>query len=80
MVAIDLLRAGTVDAFASDYVPGSLIEAAFMATRLAGIPLPQAVGLITASPARMANLADRGRLAVGLAADLVQLRGGDFVG
>jgi alpha-D-ribose 1-methylphosphonate 5-triphosphate diphosphatase len=74
VAAVDLLRAGTVDAFASDYVPGSLIEAAFMATRLADTPLPQAIGLITASPARMANLTDRGRIAVGLAADLVQLR------
>jgi len=74
VAAADLLRADAVDAFASDYVPASLLEAAIMATSIAEIALPQAIGLITDRPARMARLADRGRLAVGLSADLVRVR------
>jgi alpha-D-ribose 1-methylphosphonate 5-triphosphate diphosphatase len=63
-----------VDAFASDYVPASLIEAAFMAVEIADIALPRAIGLITDRPAQMAGLSGRGRIEVGLAADLVQVR------
>jgi alpha-D-ribose 1-methylphosphonate 5-triphosphate diphosphatase len=73
VAAADLLRAGAVDAFASDYVPASLLEAAILATSLAGLALPQAIGLVTDRPARMAGLADRGRIEVGLSADLVRI-------
>jgi alpha-D-ribose 1-methylphosphonate 5-triphosphate diphosphatase len=66
-----LLEAAAVDALASDYVPTSLIEAAFH--RAAGT-LPDAVALVTDRPARIAGLADRGRLAPGLRADLVRVR------
>jgi alpha-D-ribose 1-methylphosphonate 5-triphosphate diphosphatase len=71
--AADLLAAGAVDALASDYVPPALIEAAF-ATADAGLPVFQAVALVTSGPARLAGLADRGRLAVGLRADLLRAR------
>jgi alpha-D-ribose 1-methylphosphonate 5-triphosphate diphosphatase len=74
VAAADLLRAKAVDAFASDYVPASLLEAAVMATGLAAIALPQAIALVTDRPARMAGLADRGRIAVALSADLVRVR------
>jgi alpha-D-ribose 1-methylphosphonate 5-triphosphate diphosphatase len=72
--AADLLRAGAVDAFASDYVPASLLEAAIMATTIGAITLPQGIALVTDRPARMAGLSDRGRIAVGLSADLVRVR------
>ena len=72
--AADLVRAGAAHAFASDYVPASMVEAAWRAVEETGIGLPQAVGMITDRPARMARLADRGRLEAGLRADLVQLR------
>jgi alpha-D-ribose 1-methylphosphonate 5-triphosphate diphosphatase len=68
-----LLAAGQVDALASDYVPASLIEGAFAATRH-GLALPDAVALIGAAPAAMIGLADRGRIAPGLRADLVRVR------
>ena len=71
--AADLLAAGAVDALASDYVPPAMIEAAFAAAD-AGLPVPQAVALVTSGPARLAGLDDRGRLAVGLRADLVRAR------
>jgi alpha-D-ribose 1-methylphosphonate 5-triphosphate diphosphatase len=74
VAAADLLRAQAVDAFASDYVPASLLEAAIMASTIAEITLPQAIALITDRPARMTGLADRGRVAVGFAADLVRVR------
>jgi alpha-D-ribose 1-methylphosphonate 5-triphosphate diphosphatase len=74
VAAAELLRAEAVDAFASDYVPASLLEAAVMATTIAGITLPRAIALVTDRPARMGGLSDRGRIEVGLAADLVRVR------
>lgn len=70
--AADLLESGAVDAFASDYVPNSLVEAAFQCSQRIG--LPQAVGLVADQPARLAGLDDRGRLEPGLRADLVRVR------
>jgi alpha-D-ribose 1-methylphosphonate 5-triphosphate diphosphatase len=72
--AVDLLRAGAVDAFASDYVPPSLVEAAFQCAREEGITLSAAVAMISDHPARMAGLTDRGRLQAGLRADVVRVR------
>jgi alpha-D-ribose 1-methylphosphonate 5-triphosphate diphosphatase len=72
--AVDLLRAGAVDAFASDYVPPSLVEAAFQCAREEGIGLPAAVAMISDHPARMSGLPDRGRLETGMRADLVRVR------
>jgi alpha-D-ribose 1-methylphosphonate 5-triphosphate diphosphatase len=72
--AADLVRAGAVDAFASDYVPASLVEAAFLCVDETGISLHEAVALVTDRPARMAHLRDRGRIEAGLRADLVRVR------
>jgi alpha-D-ribose 1-methylphosphonate 5-triphosphate diphosphatase len=74
VAAADLVRAGVVDAFASDYVPSSMLEAAFAGVAQAGITLAQGVAMVTAGPARMAGLADRGRIAAGLRGDLVRVR------
>lgn len=74
VAAADLVRAKAADAFASDYVPAAMIEAAWRAVEEAGLSLPEAVAMITDRPARMARLEDRGRLVPGLRADLVQLR------
>jgi alpha-D-ribose 1-methylphosphonate 5-triphosphate diphosphatase len=74
VAAADLIRAGAVDALASDYVPAAMVEAAWIAAATAGISLPRAVASITEGPARMARLSDRGRLAPGLRADLVRVR------
>ena len=69
----DLLHENVVDALASDYVPASLVEAAFGAVR-ENISLPHAIALVSANPARMAGLEDRGQIAPGLRADLVRVR------
>ncbi len=70
--AADLLDADAVDAFASDYVPNSLVEAAFQCAQRIG--LPAAVALITDRPAQLAGLPDRGRLTPGQRADVVRVR------
>ena len=49
------LAPAAVDALASDYVPASLVEAAFLCAADTGIALPEAVALVTDRPARMAR-------------------------
>jgi alpha-D-ribose 1-methylphosphonate 5-triphosphate diphosphatase len=71
VAAMDLVRAGAVDVLASDYVPPALIEAAFLMA--AEIGLPRAIATITSAPASMCGMADRGRLAPGLRADVVRV-------
>ena len=72
VAAADLLASEAVDAFASEYVPNSLVEAAFMCAE--GIGLPRAIAMVTEQPARLAGLTDRGRIAPGERADLVRVR------
>lgn len=73
--ASDLAHAGLLDAFASDYVPRSLIECAFALTRPEfGWTLAQAASVVTSTPARAAGLPDRGVIASGRRADLVRVR------
>lgn len=74
VAAGDLVREGAADALASDYVPISLIEAAFRLAEVGWLDLPGAVALVTARPAQMAGLADRGWIAPGLRADLARVR------
>lgn len=71
--AADLAHAGLLDVFSSDYVPASLIQAAF---RLGddGWTLPEAVATVTRNPARVLRLDDRGRLAPKRRADLLRVR------
>ena len=71
--ALDLARAGLLDALSSDYVPASLLHAAFL-LRQEGFSLPQAVATVSHHPARMAGLDDRGEIAVGLRADFIRVR------
>lgn len=73
--ARDLAAAGLLDILSSDYVPISLLHAAFMLPEVvAGVDLPRAVAMVAANPAEAAGLDDRGRLAAGRRADLVQVR------
>ena len=59
----------------SDYVPASLLHAAFsLPGRVPGISLPQAVKTVSANCARAAGLDDRGEIAVGKRADLIVVR------
>lgn len=74
VAAAALAEEGLLDVLASDYVPGSLIEGCFVLHRQVGWPLPQAIATATAKPAALVGLADRGRIAEGLRADLVRVR------
>jgi alpha-D-ribose 1-methylphosphonate 5-triphosphate diphosphatase len=57
-----------------DYVPGSLLMAAFdLPRRVAHISLPQAVAMVSRNSARAAGLADRGEIALTQRADLVRV-------
>ena len=72
--AIDLSRRGLLDALSSDYIPASLLGAA---TRLVDEEIyswPEAIARVSRNPARISGFHDRSELAVGLRADLVQMR------
>jgi alpha-D-ribose 1-methylphosphonate 5-triphosphate diphosphatase len=68
--ARELVELGLVTALASDYLPSGLLAAALSLARQGLLPLPAAIGLVTAGPAAVAGLTDRGRLVPGLRADL----------
>jgi len=71
--ALDLSAAGLLDVLTSDYVPTSLLHAAFILSER-GVPLHEAVAKVTATPADVLGFADRGRIAPGLRADLLRVR------
>ncbi|MBI1208217.1 MAG: alpha-D-ribose 1-methylphosphonate 5-triphosphate diphosphatase [Azospirillum sp.] len=68
-----------VDVLSSDYVPASLLHAAFLLRDRHGWSLPDAVRTVSAAPAQRLGLADRGEIAPGRRADLIRVRPvGDF--
>ncbi len=75
--AMDMAKAGLLDALSSDYVPASLLEAAFLFMRDAQMAPAQAVSTISLAPARMVGFHDRGEIAQGLRADLIRVRQGE---
>jgi len=72
--ALDLASAGLLDALSSDYAPISLIHAAFALHEKVGMSLPDAVATVSANPARMLGLDDRGEIVIGKRADMVRVR------
>lgn len=73
IAAADLAQRGVLDILSSDYYPASLLQAALgLAEQDNGYDLPRAIATISLAPARAAGLDDRGEIAVGLRADLVQ--------
>lgn len=72
--AASLAGRGLLDVLSSDYIPFSLIQAAFHLADTGATTLPHAVALVSARPARTIGLTDRGEIAEGLRADLVQVR------
>lgn len=80
IAARDLASRGVLDVLSSDYVPLSLLHAPFvLADDFDGISLPQALAMVTSTPARTVGLDDRGRIKPGLRADLVRVRRDDGV-
>ena len=72
----DLVGRGLVTAIASDYLPSGLLAAVFALAGDGLLSLPEAIGLVTAGPADVAGLPDRGRLQPGLRADLALIATG----
>lgn len=74
VAALDLARAGLLDGLSSDYVPASLLQAAWVLMHDAGFAPAEAVAVVSRQPARACGLHDRGSIAPGLRADLVRVR------
>ncbi|WP_095195681.1 alpha-D-ribose 1-methylphosphonate 5-triphosphate diphosphatase [Pseudomonas sp. Irchel 3A7] len=78
VAAADLADEGLLDILSSDYYPASLLQAAFaLAAQSERIDLAAAMRMVSLAPARAAGLSDRGEIAPGLRADLVQARSQD---
>lgn len=71
--ALDVAKAGYLRGLSSDYVPASLLHAAFVLHSEADMPLHEAVALVTSRPARAVGMDDRGELAPGLRGDVVRV-------
>jgi alpha-D-ribose 1-methylphosphonate 5-triphosphate diphosphatase len=71
--AAELARADLLDVLSSDYVPASLLHAAFM-LQDEGYSLPMAVATVSRNPALMVGLVDRGEIAPELRADFIRVR------
>lgn len=71
-----LLQADLCDVLSSDYIPRSPLDAAFAIGADDSLPqdLCRAIAMVTDAPARIAGLTDRGQIATGFRADLVQVR------
>jgi alpha-D-ribose 1-methylphosphonate 5-triphosphate diphosphatase len=72
--AAELARVGLLDILSSDYVPSSLLHAAFELRRVCDWSLARAVATVSANPARAVGLHERGEIAAGRRADLVRVR------
>jgi len=77
--ALELARQGLLDILSSDYMPASLLHAAFLLPELTGDTLTKALETVTLNPARAVGLHDRGALEAGKRADAVQVRLADGI-
>jgi len=76
---LELAQSDILHGLSSDYVPASLLQAAFMLVKQLHWSLPKAIALITSNTAAMVGLHDRGRLVVGLRADLIRVKLADNI-
>ena len=67
----DIVAQGLCDVLASDYYYPALLEAPFVLENQGILPLEESWKLVSENPARATGLADRGRLAPGLRADII---------
>jgi alpha-D-ribose 1-methylphosphonate 5-triphosphate diphosphatase len=74
VAAMDLAKLGILDVLSSDYIPFSLLHSVFVIARdLETVSLPQAMRMVTKTPADTVGLTDRGEIAAGKRADLVRV-------
>ncbi|MDR7151603.1 alpha-D-ribose 1-methylphosphonate 5-triphosphate diphosphatase [Hydrogenophaga palleronii] len=74
VAAAELAQLGLLDILSSDYVPASLLGAVLRLVQDGIASMSEAVAMVTHNPARATGLHDRGSLAPGLRADLIQVR------
>ncbi len=74
MRALDAVKEGAADCLCGDYSPAALLPAVMKLPELSGLPLHEAVALVTCNPARAVSLNDRGAIAAGKRADLLAVR------
>lgn len=73
--ARQLAEGGTLDILSSDYIPFSLMQATFaLGERVERISLPQAVAMVSKTPAEAVGLTDRGAIEAGRRGDLVRVQ------
>lgn len=73
----EAIAAGLVDLLAADYAPAALLQGALSLVRDGTIDLVAAARLLSQGPAAAVGLADRGRIASGLLADLAIVEPGE---
>ncbi|MGV8954879.1 MAG: alpha-D-ribose 1-methylphosphonate 5-triphosphate diphosphatase [Cypionkella sp.] len=71
--AMALADEGLLDILTSDYVPASMLHAAFILAQR-GLELHDAIAMVSARPAAALGFTDRGQVATGLRADLLRVR------
>ncbi|MGB6330088.1 MAG: alpha-D-ribose 1-methylphosphonate 5-triphosphate diphosphatase [Halarcobacter sp.] len=71
IAAIDLVREDVCKYLCSDYHPTSMLQAVYKMKEDANLPLEIGFSMITSTPAKYANLADRGELKAGKLADIL---------
>jgi alpha-D-ribose 1-methylphosphonate 5-triphosphate diphosphatase len=74
VAAAELLGLGLLHILSSDYVPSSPLQAVFQLAADGTIGLVDGMKLVSGNPARAVGLTDRGEIAIGKRADLVQVR------
>ncbi|MEZ5804334.1 MAG: alpha-D-ribose 1-methylphosphonate 5-triphosphate diphosphatase [Rhizobiaceae bacterium] len=73
--ARELAEAGVLDILSSDYIPFSLIQSAFfLGEAVDAVSLPEAIRMVSKTPAESVGLDDRGAIEIGRRADLVRVR------
>ncbi|VVE86345.1 alpha-D-ribose 1-methylphosphonate 5-triphosphate diphosphatase [Pandoraea bronchicola] len=73
VAAADLARDDMLDILSSDYVPSSLLQAAFQLHSDIGWPLSKAMRTVSWTPAQSVGLTDRGGIVPGLRADMIRV-------
>jgi alpha-D-ribose 1-methylphosphonate 5-triphosphate diphosphatase len=78
VAAAELLALGLLHILSSDYVPSSPLQAVFQLWADGALGLADGTRLVSGNPARAVGLGDRGEIAIGKRADLVQVRPHDL--
>ena len=71
IAAIDLVKEGVCKYLCSDYHPTSMLQAVYKMKKDANLPLEIGFSMVTSTPAKYANLHDRGEISAGKLADII---------